>query len=186
MIALPDEYPPQRHIEIIDPNSGNRVVTAIELLSPANKCTRADRRAYREKQREYIQGGVNLVEIDLIREGSFIVAIPEGLVPRECRAPYIICVRRAAAHGGRADSRAATRAAAQPPRPPAPQRSRAASAGAGGMLSPRPIPRLHPPSQPTTPWRGSTLGGGTIARSREGGRVLSSPSSHKANRPPRA
>lgn len=38
---------------------------------------------------------MNLVEIDLIRQGSFVAAIPEVLVPSHCRTPYIICVRRA-------------------------------------------------------------------------------------------
>ncbi len=37
IIPLPNEKPTERHIEIVDLNSGNRVVTAIELLSPANK-----------------------------------------------------------------------------------------------------------------------------------------------------
>jgi hypothetical protein len=94
VIALLDEVPKQRHIEIVDRDSGNQVVTVIELLSPANKRSEAGRRAYLEKQREYLQGGVNLVEIDLIREGEFVVAIPETLVPPDCRTPYIICIRR--------------------------------------------------------------------------------------------
>lgn len=95
IIPLPDERPTQRHIEIVEPGSGNRVVTAIELLSPANKTGEATRKAYREKQKQYLEGGVNLVEIDLIRAGSFIVAVPEQLLPWDCRNPYIICVRRA-------------------------------------------------------------------------------------------
>jgi hypothetical protein len=95
IIPLPDETPTQRHIEIVDPNSGNRVVTAIELLSTSNKASESGRRAYREKQRQYIQAGVNLVEIDLIRTGTFMVAVPEQLVPFEYRTPYVICVRRA-------------------------------------------------------------------------------------------
>ena len=95
VVALPSELRTERHIEIIDRNSGNRVVTAIELLSPANKCKGPAREAYLRKQREYIDGGVNLVEIDLIRQGTFVVAIPEILVPRHCRTPYIICIRRA-------------------------------------------------------------------------------------------
>lgn len=95
VVALPSELRTERHIEIIDRNSGNRVVTAIELLSPANKCKGPGRDAYLRKQEEYIGGGVNLVEIDLIRQGSFVVAIPEVLVPRHCRTPYIICIRRA-------------------------------------------------------------------------------------------
>jgi hypothetical protein len=94
IVPLPDEWPTQRHIEIIDRNSGNRVVTAIELLSPANKVREAGRRTYRKKQREYLQAAVNLVEIDLIREGAFMVAVPEELVPRRYRTPYIICIRR--------------------------------------------------------------------------------------------
>lgn len=95
VVALPSELRTERHIEIIDRNSGNRVVTAIELLSPANKCKGSGRDAYLRKQEEYVDGGVNLVEIDFIRQGTFVVAIPEILVPRHCRTPYIICIRRA-------------------------------------------------------------------------------------------
>ncbi len=95
IIPLPNERPTQRHIEIVDLNSGNRVVTAIELLSPANKQEEAGRSAYRRKQREYIEAGVNLVEIDFIRTGSFIVAAPEARIPWNLRTPFIICIRRA-------------------------------------------------------------------------------------------
>jgi len=94
VVPLPSERRTGRHIEIIDRNSGNRVLTAIELLSPANKCKGPGRDAYLRKQSEYISAGVNLVEIDLIRQGRFVVAIPEVLVPKHCRTPYIICVRR--------------------------------------------------------------------------------------------
>ncbi len=95
IIPLPSEQSTQRHIEIVDLNSGNRVVTAIELLSPANKQEESGRSAYRRKQREYIQAGVNLVEIDFIRTGTFIVAAPEGRIPWDMRTPYIVCIRRA-------------------------------------------------------------------------------------------
>ena len=94
IIPLPSEQPTQRHIEIVDLNSGNRVVTAIELLSPANKQEEAGRSAYRRKQRDYIEAGVNLVEIDFIRTGTFIVAAPEGRIPWDNRTPYIVCIRR--------------------------------------------------------------------------------------------
>lgn len=95
VVILPHERRTERHVEIIDRNSGNRVVTAIELLSPVNKCKGPGRGAYERKQKEYIDAGVNLVEIDLIRQGAFVVAIPEVLVPKYCRTTYIICVRRA-------------------------------------------------------------------------------------------
>jgi len=94
IIPLPDEPVTERHIEIVDLNSGNRVVTAIEVLSPANKTEDPGRRAYRRKQREYIEGGVNLVEIDLIRSGEFMAAVPEMLIPWDQRTPYLVCIRR--------------------------------------------------------------------------------------------
>jgi hypothetical protein len=94
IIPLPSELLTQRHIEIVDLNSGNRVVTAIELLSPVNKQETTGRTSYRRKQREYIEAGVNLVEIDFIRSGSFIVAAPEGRIPWDKRTPYIVCIRR--------------------------------------------------------------------------------------------
>ncbi len=93
-VPLPHEAPPQRHLEIIDTGSGNRVVTVIELLSPVNKAMPAGRAAYRKKQAEYIQGMVNLVEIDLLRGGEFVLAMPEDEWPRAHRAPYKIGIRR--------------------------------------------------------------------------------------------
>lgn len=93
-VPLPHETPTQRHLEIIDTGSGNRVVTVIELLSPVNKVMPAGRAAYRKKQAEYIQGMVNLVEIDLLRCGEFVLAMPEEEWPRAHSAPYKICIRR--------------------------------------------------------------------------------------------
>ena len=94
LITIRAQRRTQRHLEIVDPTSGNRVVTAIEVLSPANKTTKSGRRRYREKQRAYVRGRVNLVEIDLIRAGRFILAIPESALPDDCRTTYLICVRR--------------------------------------------------------------------------------------------
>jgi Protein of unknown function (DUF4058) len=88
-------YPVQRSIHIIDAQSGGRVVTAIELLSPANKVGEAGREAYRHKQRDLLAGGVNLVEIDLLREGGYVLAAPEENLPPAYREPYRICVVRA-------------------------------------------------------------------------------------------
>lgn len=95
VILLQDEPRIQRHVEIIDRNSGNRVVTAIELLSPANKRTLEGRRSYQGKQRDYLEAGINLVEIDLVREGEFVLAVPPSLLPLHCQTPYLVCIRRA-------------------------------------------------------------------------------------------
>lgn len=53
-------------IEIVDRGS-NQLVTAIELLSPANKGSH--RQQYESKRERYLSAGVTLVEIDLLRGG---------------------------------------------------------------------------------------------------------------------
>ena len=94
VVTFLSEKRTERHIEILDA-SGGRVITAIELLSPQNKCKQQGRRAYRKKQREYLGSGVNLVEIDLIRGGRFVLAVSKQILPTKCQTPYLICTRRA-------------------------------------------------------------------------------------------
>ena len=94
VVMLRDDPRTERHIEIIDLSTGGRVITAIELLSPVNK-TIEGRETYRRKQDEFIGARVNLVEIDLVRGGHFALAIAERKLPRNCRTPYLINVRRA-------------------------------------------------------------------------------------------
>lgn len=84
-------------IEIIDAGSGNRVVTIIEVLSPTNKLSGEGRREYQRKQREIVQSDTNLVEIDLLRCGRHVVAVPWDNIPMRHHTPYVVCVRRAAA-----------------------------------------------------------------------------------------
>ncbi|MFN0054667.1 MAG: DUF4058 family protein [Planctomycetales bacterium] len=89
------ESPTERSLQIIDTRSGNRIVTTIEILSPANKIDAKGRSAYRKKQRQLEQGDVNLVEIDLLREGSYVLLAPWDAVPRSCRGTYRVSVSRA-------------------------------------------------------------------------------------------
>jgi len=89
------EPPTERSLQIIDSRSGNRIVTTIEILSLANKIDVAGRRAYRKKQRKLAEAGVNLVEIDLLREGSYVLIAPLDAVPRSCRGTYRVAVSRA-------------------------------------------------------------------------------------------
>lgn len=50
---------------------GRRLVTAVEVLSLSNKkANSTGRTAYLDKQQEYQLGGVNIVEIDLLRGGK--------------------------------------------------------------------------------------------------------------------
>jgi hypothetical protein len=58
------------YLQVIDRESG-RVVTVVEILSPANKVKgSAAKRSYDEKKRDVLAGHTNLVEIDLLREGT--------------------------------------------------------------------------------------------------------------------
>jgi hypothetical protein len=84
-----------RYIQVLDVNAGHRIVTTIEFLSPANKCSRLARQQYRKKQRKMLDGRANLVEIDLVRAGGWVLAVPKNAVPQEYRQPYRICVVRA-------------------------------------------------------------------------------------------
>ena len=83
------------YVEIIDAGSGNRVVTIIEVLSPANKTPGAGRLEYQRKQREITRSETNLVEIDLLRAGRHVLAVPLENIPSGRRTPYMVCVRRA-------------------------------------------------------------------------------------------
>lgn len=81
----------ERWIEISDPNG--KVITVIEVLSPVNK--EHGRQKYRAKCQSYLSAGVNVVEIDLLRGGHYSVAVPQDML-RDKKAPYIVCVTRAA------------------------------------------------------------------------------------------
>ena len=94
LVLLDPEPHTERHVQIVE--AGGRVVTAIEVLSATNKIALERRRAYRQKRRAYRDGGVNVVEIDLIRDGEYLVLAPEALIPLSQRTPYVVSVWRVA------------------------------------------------------------------------------------------
>lgn len=94
LIRAESEPATEGYIEIIDVGSGNRVVTVLELLSDLNKQPGEGLDLYRKKQRECLQGGVSLVEIDLLRSGKRVLAVPTGLIPPSHRTTYQVCVTR--------------------------------------------------------------------------------------------
>jgi hypothetical protein len=64
-------------VELLATQEGRRVVTHIEVLSPTNKRPGADGRGeYLRKQRQVLDAGVNLIEIDLLRAGEHTVWLP--------------------------------------------------------------------------------------------------------------
>jgi hypothetical protein len=85
----------ETYLEIIDRESGNRVVTVIEFLSPSNKSPGRNREQYLSKQRAVCASDANLVEIDLNRFGPHTLAFPLHHVKAPYRTGYMTCVRRA-------------------------------------------------------------------------------------------
>lgn len=81
-------------IHIVEPAAENRIVTAIEVLSPDNKQAGPGRNSYLRKREEYWSGGTNLVEIDLLREGDSTVRVSAehlgGLQPWH----YLVAITR--------------------------------------------------------------------------------------------
>jgi hypothetical protein len=80
----------------------NEVVTVIEVLSPSNKAPGArGREEYLRKQREIIASNVNLVEIDLLRDGAPTVYAPQPCC-WEGRTTTMPCASAAVIAGARA------------------------------------------------------------------------------------
>jgi hypothetical protein len=83
-----------RWVQIVDVSSGNRVITAIEILSPWNKAAGRLNRQYLRKLEDYARAGVSVVEIDLLRYPTRgRMAVTEADIPPERRTPYVACIR---------------------------------------------------------------------------------------------
>ena len=73
---------------------GGRVVTVLEFLILGNKTGGEGTRQYLQKQSEILQSATSLVEIDLVRAGQRVLAIPTPLIPKEWESDYLACIRR--------------------------------------------------------------------------------------------
>ena len=94
VIHFPDEPVTQGFIEILEVGSGNRVITVVEVLSPSNKLPGEGQDLYLRKRSELKQGGVSLVEIDLVRTGRRNLTLAPEEIPPSYRTTYQICVAR--------------------------------------------------------------------------------------------
>ncbi|MBI4618110.1 MAG: DUF4058 family protein [Planctomycetes bacterium] len=87
----------EHYIEIRDLESGHKVVSVIEVISPTNKRPGGEgMRAYRAKQEELLASDTNLVEIDLLRGGQHVAAVPRDSLASLRPYHYLVVVRRAA------------------------------------------------------------------------------------------
>lgn len=68
-VVVPDEAGRHLSVEVRDSRRGHRLVTFIEVLSPANKTPGPDRRSYLKKHQEVFESDASLIEIDLLRAG---------------------------------------------------------------------------------------------------------------------
>jgi hypothetical protein len=86
----------ETYVTILDLHSGQRIVSMIELVSPANKYAGPGRQSYEMKQKEVLASDTHLVEVDLLRFGPHVVAVPEhGSRGKAGAYDYLISVSRA-------------------------------------------------------------------------------------------
>jgi hypothetical protein len=84
----------QYSVEIVDTKFGEKVITAIEVLSPENKRPGDGMLQFHKKQDEYRRARVSRVEIDLLREGRRLFDFPLRLLTPEQIKPYYVTVNR--------------------------------------------------------------------------------------------
>jgi hypothetical protein len=94
VVTWPDEEITEAFVEVRTTGDDERLVTSIEVLSPSNKKPgMTGRGMYLSKQAEMRVGGINLVEIDLLRSGAHTtVALLEEMRRRIGAYDYHICV----------------------------------------------------------------------------------------------
>src|SRR5262249_32135483 len=77
------------YVEILDTYRAMKAVTVLEVVSPTNKAAGPGRDAYRAKQRETLAGECHLVEIDLLRRGRHVLAVPLAAAREHGRYDYL-------------------------------------------------------------------------------------------------
>ncbi len=95
VVRAPELEIHESYVAIVDKQTGQGVVTVIEVVSPTNKNAGPGRDSYLDKQREGRASQAHLVELDLLRAGRHVLAVPEGLARRRCAYDYLVCVNRA-------------------------------------------------------------------------------------------
>jgi hypothetical protein len=85
----------ETYIEILDRQTANRIVTVIEVTRPANKSAGPGRVSYQTKQQEVLASQAHLVEIDLLRSGTHVLAVDFAAAQAQGQYDYLACVSRA-------------------------------------------------------------------------------------------
>ena len=85
----------ETYLTIRERQAQQHIVTVIELVSPTNKYAGPGRVSYVAKQTEVRHSTAHLVEIDLLRSGPHVLAVPEALARQHGPYDYLVCVNRA-------------------------------------------------------------------------------------------
>jgi hypothetical protein len=86
----------ERFVEVVTLDIPEKVVAAIEVLSPSNKTPGDGYEEYRRKQIRYLRSTTHLLEIDLLRAGKHTVAASEEALKKEVgRWDYVVSLHRA-------------------------------------------------------------------------------------------
>jgi hypothetical protein len=80
----------ERDVRIID--EGGQLITVIEFISPWNK-RQPGLDAFREKRVGLLSGGVNVVEIDLVRAGNWRQLMRPEICPHDGQSLYRVVIR---------------------------------------------------------------------------------------------
>jgi hypothetical protein len=83
------------YVALLDRQSGQSVVTVIEVVSPTNKYAGPGRESYLAKQAEVRSSPTHLIEIDLLRTGPHVLAVPEWVARGQGLYNSLACVNRA-------------------------------------------------------------------------------------------
>src|SRR5262245_1566514 len=93
-VRVPELEVHETYVTILDRYSSQKLVTLIEVVSPTNKNEGPGRESYETKQKEIRQSSVHLVEIDLLRQGNHVLAVPEWKARDQGAYDYLCCVNR--------------------------------------------------------------------------------------------
>ncbi len=98
VVEIVEEEISQPLVHIIEPAAGNRIVAAIEVLSPDNKRAGPGRESFLRKREELGRAGAHSVELDLLRDGerSFEIEADDfaGKMVDVSRWQYVVTVTR--------------------------------------------------------------------------------------------
>ncbi len=83
-----------RNVLIVDVRNADRIVTAVEVLSPRNKSAGQLNDDYRDKLGGYEEAGTNWVEIDLLRSSRRHLPVTWNDVPNDVGRDYLVVAYR--------------------------------------------------------------------------------------------